>query len=354
MTLNKFVPSLMDFSSDIIIWYKQKRRDLPWRSTNDPYKIWLSEVILQQTRVEQGMPYYFSFVEKYPDVHALAEAPEQDVLKLWQGLGFYSRARNLHFAAKQVVNDNDGVFPRTFDEIKKLKGVGDYTAAAIASIAFGEAEAVVDGNVKRVIARLMGVQATDTRLYKDVKALMDEHIDKDHPGEFNQAVMEFGALQCTPKSPDCNNCIFSEICFAFRNDMVDHLPARKEKKKPRDRYFSYFVIKNDDAVVLQKRTGDDIWKNLYEFPLIESNSALSPENLLKEPDFISWFGSGAQLSGAEKEYKHQLSHQTIHARYYTIKGIDTNSFPEGWKAVSLDDLEDYPISRLMERFLEED
>ena len=165
----------MDISLHILKWYKENRRDLPWRSTGDPYKIWLSEVILQQTRVEQGMPYYFRFIEKYPDIHVLAEAPEQEILKLWQGLGYYSRARNLHFAAKQVMNDLRGEFPKTYEEIKKLKGVGEYTAAAIASIAYGEAVAVVDGNVKRVIARLMGVQTSGNRQYKDVKALMEEH-----------------------------------------------------------------------------------------------------------------------------------------------------------------------------------
>lgn len=343
----------MDFTEDIIIWYRKNRRDLPWRSTNDPYKIWLSEVILQQTRVDQGMPYYFRFTQKYPDIKDLADAEEQEILKLWQGLGYYSRARNLHNAAKQVMDEFNGEFPKTYGEIKTLKGVGDYTAAAIASIAFGEAEAVVDGNVKRVIARLMGVQTSGNQQYKDVKALMDEHLGPENPGEFNQAVMEFGALQCTPRNPDCGSCIFSESCFAFRKNLLEQLPAREKKRKPRNRYFSYFVINDEDTVVLRRRTGDDIWKNLYEFPMIESDLELNPDNLLEEPDFISWFGSGAQISGAEKEYKHQLSHQTIHARYYTIENIDPESFPEGWKVISKDEIEDYPISRLMERFLEE-
>jgi A/G-specific adenine glycosylase len=343
----------MDISSHIIKWYDVNRRDLPWRNTRDPYKIWLSEVILQQTRVDQGMPYYYRFVEKYPDIHALADAPEQDILKLWQGLGYYSRARNLHFAAKQVMNDFKQEFPKTYAEIKKLKGVGEYTAAAIASIAFNQVVPVVDGNVKRVMARLYGLESTGNTLYIEVKALMAENIDQSHPGEFNQAVMEFGALQCTPQSPDCTICIFNESCFAYRNNMIDELPTREEKKKPRSRYFNYFVIRDDDTMVLRKRTGDDIWKNLYEFPLIESTSELNPESLLEEPDFITWFGSGAKISRAEKEFKHQLSHQTIHARYYTIDNLDQNSFPEGWKAVALDDLEDYPISRLMERFLED-
>ena len=209
------------------------------------------------------------------------------MLKLWQGLGYYSRARNLHFAAGQVMTEFGGSFPDTYELIRTLKGVGEYTAAAIASIAFGEAVPVVDGNVKRVFARIHGLESTGNKLYKEVKALMADKIDRDHPGDFNQAVMEFGALQCTPKKPDCAKCIFNESCFAFRKNLVDQLPVKETKKKPRERYFSYFVVKNiDDSIVLKKRSGDDIWKNLYEFPLIESTSGLSPDNILEEPDFI--------------------------------------------------------------------
>jgi len=343
----------MNFADQILRWYETNHRKLPWRNSSDPYKIWLSEVILQQTRVDQGMAYYLRFVNQYPDVKKLAEAPEKEVLKLWQGLGYYSRARNLHFAASQIMNDFHGWFPKSYHEIIKLKGVGEYTAAAIASIAYGEAVAVVDGNVKRVISRIYGIEESGNQLYKSVKQVMTMELDKARPGDFNQAVMEFGALQCTPKKPDCGECIFNESCYAFSKNLVDQLPSREEKKRPEKRYFSYFVIRDEHTMVLRKRTGDDIWKNLYEFPLIESDSELSPGDLLEEPDFNSWFGTGAKISGSGKEYKHQLSHQTIHARYYIIDSIDPKLFQEGWEAVALDDIEDYPISRLMERYLEE-
>lgn len=343
----------MDYTKQIIRWYETNRRDLPWRHTDNPYYIWLSEVILQQTRVDQGMAYYLQFLQQYPTIKSLAEAPEQEVLKLWQGLGYYSRARNLHFASRQLMNEFGGVFPETYQTIRTLKGVGEYTAAAIASIAFNEAVPVVDGNVKRVMSRIFGLEETGRKLYDNAKEVMQELLDPERPGDFNQAVMEFGAIQCVPKNPDCNACIFKDNCQAFLEHKVGDLPVRETKKKPRKRYFSYFVIRDENSMVLKKRTGNDIWKNLYEFPLIESSSEISPENLLKEPDFISWFGKGVKVSGAEKEYTHHLSHQTIHARYFTIANTDPNSFPEGWKAISLDDIGDFPISRLIERYLDE-
>ena len=344
----------MDFAKQILDWYEIHRRDLPWRRSGNPYHIWLSEVILQQTRVDQGMAYYLRFLKQYPTIQSLAEAPEQEVLKLWQGLGYYSRARNLHYASKQLMDDFGGVFPDRYEKISLLKGVGEYTAAAIASIAFGEAVPVVDGNVKRVICRLMGIQASGIRQYKDVKALMAEYITQDRPGDFNQAVMEFGALQCVPKNPDCESCIFKRECYAYLEEKVSDLPAREIKKNPRKRYFSYFVISPDkESIILKKRNDKDIWKNLYEFPLIESNSKLGPDNLLKEPEFISWFGNGTSISGAEKEYKHQLSHQTIYARFYAIHpGKDLNLHPD-WEKIQINKLSEYPVSRLMERYLEE-
>lgn len=344
----------MDYTKQIIRWYETNRRDLPWRRTDNPYYIWLSEVILQQTRVDQGMAYYLQFLQQYPTIKSLAEAPEQEVLKLWQGLGYYSRARNLHFASRQLMSEFGGVFPETYQAIRTLKGVGDYTAAAIASIAFNEAVPVVDGNVKRVISRIFGLEETGRKLYDHAKEVMQELLDPERPGDFNQAVMEFGAIQCMPKNPDCNACIFKDNCRAFLEYKVDELPAREIKKKPRNRYFSYFVIRDDDTLVFRKRTADDIWKNLYEFPLIESSSEQNPNNLLEEPEFNSWFGTGASISGIEKEYKHQLSHQTIHARYYIIENINPKPFPVEWQVVSLDDIGNLPMSRLMERFLEEE
>jgi len=329
-------------------------RDLPWRHSRDAYKIWLSEVILQQTRVDQGMAYYHRFVETFPDIKILAEASEQEVLKLWQGLGYYSRARNLHFAAKQIMTDYDGIFPETYDEIIKLKGVGEYTAAAISSIAFGEPHAVVDGNVKRVAARIFGIESSGSKLHDEVKQIMTTMLDHDRAGDFNQAVMEFGALQCTPKHPACGVCVFNETCFAFRNNMLDVLPAREKKKKPIKRYFSYFVIQPDeDSIILNRRNEKDIWKNLYEFPLIESGTEIDAGLLMQEPEFEAWFGNGVKISGGNKVFKHQLSHQTIFARYFIIDNVDLGIFPEGWKIISSNELENYPISRLIERYLEE-
>lgn len=344
----------MDFSDQILKWYKTHQRDLPWRHTRDAYKIWLSEVILQQTRVDQGMAYYKKFVDRFPEIIDLAEAPEQEVLKLWQGLGYYSRARNLHFAVKQIMTDHDGIFPETYDEIIKLKGVGEYTAAAIASIAFGKPEVVVDGNVKRVLARMFGLEDVSKKLYNRSKEIMEKELDRERAGDFNQAVMEFGALQCTPQSPSCTRCVFKSSCYAFSNDMVDKLPVRETKKKPRKRFFSYFILHpQEKSIVLSKRSDDDIWKNLYEFPLIETTSEANADNLLQEPDFINWFGNKAGIAESSKTFKHQLSHQTIFAKYYEITNIDAKLFPEGWKVVSLDEIADYPISRLMERFLED-
>ena len=345
----------MDFSDQILKWYKIHQRDLPWRHTRDAYKIWLSEVILQQTRVDQGTAYYQKFVERFPEIKDLAEAPEQEVLKLWQGLGYYSRARNLHHAANQLMNDYNGVFPDTYEEIRTLKGVGEYTAAAIASIAFGEPEVVVDGNVKRVMARIFGLEDVSKKLYDRSKEIMEKELDHGRAGDFNQAVMEFGALQCTPASPACTNCVFKSSCHAYSNDMVDKLPVRETKKKPRKRFFSYFVLHpNADAVIMKKRNDKDIWKNLYEFPLIETTYEANADNLLQEPDFIGWFGKKAGISVSSKTYKHQLSHQTIFARFYSldIENEDILLHPD-WEKIMLENIDEYPISRLIERFLED-
>lgn len=346
----------MDFTKQILYWYETNRRDLPWRRTDNPYYIWLSEVILQQTRVDQGMSYYLRFLEQYPTIKSLAEAPEQEVLKLWQGLGYYSRARNLHYASKQLMDDFGGVFPDNYEKIRSLKGVGEYTAAAIASIAFGLAVPVVDGNVKRVMSRIFGLEETGMKLYDSAKEIMQELLDQKRPGDFNQAVMEFGAIQCVPKNPDCNACIFKDGCRAFLEHRVDELPAREIKKKPRKRYFNYFVVHPDEkTILLKKRNARDIWENLYEFPLIETSSEASTESLLMEPEFKAWFGDGATVRTSGNIFKHQLSHQSILARFYMI---DVNKsklkIHPDWEKVSLEKLDKYPISRLMERFFEDE
>jgi len=267
----------MSFSKQLIKWYELHKRALPWRETQDPYRIWLSEVILQQTRVNQGLPYFKRFVESFPTVQDLAAAHQEDILKLWQGLGYYSRARNLHVAAQQVVEMN-GIFPNSYKKLLDLKGVGDYTAAAIASFAFKEAVPVVDGNVYRVLSRIYGVNTpiNETAGIKEFKELATKLLDKKTPDIYNQAIMEFGALQCVPKKPDCTICLFQSQCIAFKDDRIEELPVKIKKTKIKNLYHHYIVIQTpDNKTVLQERSQTGIWAGLYEFPFIESDGALS-------------------------------------------------------------------------------
>jgi len=273
----------MDFTNSLTQWYLQNKRDLPWRKTVDPYKIWLSEIMLQQTRVAQGTPYFMSFVSAFPTVFDLAAANEEQVLKLWQGLGYYSRARNLHKTAQYVANELSGIFPDNYNDLLKLKGVGEYTAAAIASFSYNEAVPVVDGNVFRVLSRYYNID-TDiaaASAKKEFVALAFELMPKDSPALFNQAIMEFGALQCVPKSPNCGICVFNTSCAALQKKKVDQLPVKSKKLKVRNRFFNYLVVSDDNEnTIIQKRTAKGIWHNLYEFPLIETDA---PEDF----DFIA-------------------------------------------------------------------
>ncbi len=272
----------MNFSKALISWYLQNQRDLPWRKTVNPYNIWLSEIMLQQTRVAQGLPYYLSFIEAFPTVHDLANAEEEKVLKLWQGLGYYSRARNLHATAKFVSKELKGNFPNSYKELLKLKGVGEYTAAAIASISFNENVAVVDGNVFRVLARYFGVEQdiSDSKSKKTFQELANSLVPKNNAANFNQAIMEFGAIQCTPKSPDCNNCIFNKSCFALQKKKVNQLPIKTKKTKIKDRFLNYVIVKDSDAkFLIEKRTENGIWKNLFQFPLIETEKPLKDDKI---------------------------------------------------------------------------
>ncbi|HYG16163.1 MAG TPA: A/G-specific adenine glycosylase, partial [Bacteroidia bacterium] len=266
----------MSFNKIIESWYALNKRDLPWRNTRDPYKIWLSEVILQQTRVNQGMPYYHKFIEKYPDIAAMAGAHEDEVLKLWQGLGYYSRARNMHQAAKMITYELNGKFPITYTDILKLKGVGSYTAAAIASIAGNEPVAVVDGNVYRVLARYFGIDTPidSTEGRKTFLKLANELINTENPATYNQAVMEFGALQCKPQNPDCGVCPLKISCIALKQKRVDALPVKSKKTAVKARYFNYLFFEKPGFAHLQKRGQTDIWANLYEFPLAETEKTI--------------------------------------------------------------------------------
>lgn len=297
------------FSSQIISWYRVNPRELPWRGTTDPYKIWLSEIILQQTRVAQGLPYYYAFSETYPTVKDLALAPESEVLRLWQGLGYYSRARNLHSCAKYIWHELGGIFPDTYSELLKLKGVGSYTAAAISSFAFGEAKAVVDGNVFRVLARYFGIE-TDIatgKAKKEFEALANKLIPSENPGEYNQAMMDFGARLCVPKNPDCSICPLKETCFAFQKNLVKSLPVKINKTKVKERSLHYYVIRCGENWVWKKRQSGDIWEGLHDFPHSESDPSSFLQISEDQPRLIP------------KKYRHILSHQRLNASFSELE-----------------------------------
>ena len=344
----------MDFSAQIISWYNENKRDLPWRRTTDPYRIWLSEIILQQTRVDQGMPYYLKFVDEFPMVFDLAKASEEKVLQLWQGLGYYSRGRNLHFSAKLIVDEYNGVFPDNFKEIKTLKGVGDYTAAAIASFSFKEKVAAVDGNVIRVITRFFGIEddVSDSKTLKQVNQIANELIPDDKPDLFNQAIMEFGALQCKPKSPNCEVCPLLKSCESFRLKKVNQIPFKTKKVKVRKRYFNYLVFKYKDEIVLKKRVEKDVWQNLYDFPLLESDMLmnLNDEKLntfLKSQDTI-----GDYSVSISEDFKHILSHQKIIARFFLIElNQEFKKLKNQYVNVEISNLEEHAKPILIQNYL---
>jgi A/G-specific adenine glycosylase len=343
-------------SKKLIKWYNQNARDLPWRNSSDPYKIWLSEIILQQTRVAQGLPYYLKFVEAFPTVFDLAKAPEQKILKLWQGLGYYSRARNLHHAAKEVVKNHKGVFPNEFNELKKLKGVGDYTAAAIASFCFNKPHAVVDGNVYRVLARLFAIETPiNSGEGKKVFAkLADELIDKKDPGTYNQAIMEFGARFCTPSSPDCGSCIFNDTCLSGPTGKAGSYPVKTSKTKVRTRYFEYFFLTNKKNTFIEKRIGKDIWKNLYQLPLIEFSENPSKQNVLKklEKEILGPFSKKFAVKKISESKKHQLSHQTILARFWQIE-LEKEPVFDSYKQIPVKNIKKHPFPVLINNYLQE-
>lgn len=348
----------MSFNKIIESWYALNKRDLPWRNTSDPYKIWLSEVILQQTRVNQGMPYYEKFIEKYPDIAAMAAAPEDEILKLWQGLGYYSRARNMHHAAKMVSHEMNGTFPVSYGDILKLKGVGSYTAAAIASIAGNEPVAVVDGNVYRVIARYFGIDTPidSTEGKKKFLKLANELISKDNPATYNQAVMEFGALQCKPQNPDCPICPLKSSCVALKEKKVDTLPVKSKKTAVKKRYFNYIFFEKSGFAHLQKRPQTDIWANLYEFPLVETENVIADNKLLMGLPAVKELINGQGVKFVRKSFEtvHKLSHREIHAAFWYM-GVDSGFLINNSSIfeIKIEDLHDYPVSRLTERFIKE-
>lgn len=313
-------------------WYKENKRDLPWRHTSNPFKIWLSEIMLQQTRVEQGMSYYLKFTERFSDVKDLAEASEDEVLTMWQGLGYYSRGRNLRKAAIQVMEEFEGQFPTNSTDLKKLKGVGDYSAAAIASFTSNEKIAVVDGNVYRVLSRIFGISTPidSTQGKNEFNNLANELISENHPGEHNQAIMEFGALHCTPKKPGCNNCIFNERCEAFNSQTVFDLPIKSKKIKRKNRFFNFYLSIKNNKVLLEKRDESGIWANMYQLPLEETKSA-------------------KQEFGILYETKHVLTHQDLFCTFFK----DDNPDETNREWVKLSELHNYALPVVIDKFLKQ-
>lgn len=351
---------MKDFGNNLVAWYRKNKRDLPWRETTDPYKIWLSEIILQQTRVQQGTSYYHRFVEEFPEVHSLAAATQDKVYKMWQGLGYYNRAANLMEAAKTISKDFNGKFPESPEELMKIKGIGSYTAAAITSLAFGVAAPVVDGNVFRLLARIFGIETpinsspAKKEFEKLAKTLMQNH----SPGEFNQAMMEFGALYCTAKNPGCTNCIFIQKCVAGKLGLTDKFPVKNPKAEVKKKYLFYFLfeIKTEKKaqIWIRKRSEMDIWKNLYDFPVAEYDKPVGPEIALinfmkdfKKEKFI--------LKNISVQYKHQLTHRQIYATFLRVVVNKKFDFPDknSLFLINLDDIIKYPVSRLVDRYLKE-
>lgn len=339
------------FSKKIQKWYTLQGRELPWRETKDPYFIWVSEIILQQTRVNQGFNYYIRFIKRFPTYQDLALADEEEVLKYWQGLGYYSRARNMHTAAQSI----KGNFPTEYKDVRALKGVGEYTAAAICSFAYNLPYAVVDGNVYRVLARYFGMDdpIDQTAGKKAFAALAQELLDIKNPAQHNQAIMDFGALQCSPKSPNCSECPLQDSCIAYNENRVNELPVKIGKTKIRDRYFNFFFIDQGEYTYIQKREDDDIWKNLYQFPLLETERSTNLSEILNHVagtkfDFLQ---NSESLNVIVQDYKHILSHQRLHTTIYKAK-IKTNVLIDSsFIKIKKEEFELYPIPRLVHLFV---
>jgi len=341
----------MEFSNKLLKWYALHKRDLPWRNTNNPYIIWLSEIILQQTRVKQGLPYFNKFIHEFPAISDLANAPEDKVLKLWQGLGYYSRARNLHASSKIINTQYEGQFPKTYKEIMQLKGIGDYTASAISSFAFGLNYAVVDGNVVRLLSRYFGIDMPfdEPKGKKEFKKLAQELLPKLNAAEHNQAIMEFGALQCTPKSPNCSSCVLEESCMAFSENNVSLYPVKKKKLKIKNRFIHFLIIDSNLQVLLAKRT-NGIWKGLYEFPFLEFAIQMDNKDVIASEQWKKIFGhADLNIKSVSPSFTHRLSHQKIEAIFWQVK---INKFNlEGYDFIAIDNLGSFPISRLLEKYL---
>jgi len=333
-------------TTELLQWFLINKRNLPWRKTKDPYFIWLSEIIFQQTRISQGIDYYLRFVEKFPDVFSLAAASEDEVLKLWQGLGYYSRARNLLKTARQIVKEYNGIFPSDFSELMNLKGIGEYTASVILSVCYEKPYAVIDGNVNRLISRLYNIHDfIDVPAGQEkIRGKADKLIDLQHPGDFNEAMMDFGAMVCTPQNPDCNHCPLQKYCKAFEKGTVNMLPVKSPKKGIRKRSFHYFLIRTKKGVLLKQRTEKDIWHSLFDFPMVELNSEMS----LNSEHLITYFGKALNSYKLIHETKHKLTHQELSIYFYEAF---FDCIPRGFLDVSLNELNKYAVPKPVENFL---
>jgi A/G-specific adenine glycosylase len=343
----------MNFADELVKWYQNNKRDLPWRNTTDPYLIWLSEIILQQTRVEQGLPYYLRFMEKYPDVSSFAAAPEDDILKLWQGLGYYSRGRNMLKTAQYIQEHYDGKFPQTYAELIKLKGIGEYTAAAISSFSANEAKAVVDGNVYRVLARYFGIDdaINSTIGKKKFQSVADELLNKQHPAMHNQAMMEFGAMVCKPKNPACGICPVRTGCYAFTSNATTTLPVKLKTVKIKERFFNYFLITDGNTILMNKRGEGDIWANMYDLPLIETASAIAVEELMSLPETIEYFGLNPTIIDIVSPKKHVLTHQHLHIRFVKLSQPSVKN-KAGWIFTEVINLKKLALPKVIFIFLD--
>lgn len=345
---NKFAPLLLK-------WNKEKNtRQMPWKGEKDPYKIWLSEIILQQTRVEQGLNYYNNFIKIFPDVHKLAKAADEKVFKLWEGLGYYTRCRNLLTTARYVSKELKGKFPADYEKIKSLKGIGPYTAAAISSFAFNLPHAVVDGNVFRVLARIFGVDtATDTAEGKKLfTSLSEELLDKKQPGIYNQAIMDFGAVICKPAAPLCTTCIFKKTCVAFLTNKVNELPVKEKKITIKKRWFYYLVFEHNNDVAIQQRTVKDIWQNLYQFPLIEANADTGIKNIIQQATKKNWLvKNDYELLSISPLFKQQLSHQLIAGQFIRVKLKKRTKENNDWVWLTKNKIAKYAFPQFINQYL---
>ena len=343
----------MEFSSIVLYWYFKNKRDFPWRKSKSVYKVWLSEIILQQTQTSQGLSYYNEIINTFPTLKELAEASEEQILKLWQGLGYYSRARNLHFTAKYIQNNLNGVFPDDYDSLIKLKGIGPYTAAAISSICFNEKRAAVDGNVYRILARVFNIDTAinSTEGIKTFQELANSLISETNPGDYNQSMMDIGASICTPKKPKCNQCPLKSICLANYNSTINNLPIKIKKTKIKHRYLHYLCIEYNGNFLMKKRTQKGIWKNLYDFPLIEVGET-PKQNDTDYKKLLNSILEGEIIIKKTKHYEHKLTHQKL---YITIEYIKTNkiNYDNSFLKVNQMQLKELPVPKPIERFFEE-